>query len=73
MCIFKNLKVHSATMDTSAGLSKVEFEQLYECMGLKWELVCDHTQLSSDKLNSRNNSYNNRYTRQAVLLRGMRV
>ena len=38
MCIFKNLQ-RSQTADSSRGLSREEFEHLYENLGLKWEPV----------------------------------
>ena len=36
MCIHKNLQVNP---DVKKGLSKEEFLNLYQCLGLSWEFV----------------------------------
>ena len=37
MCIYKDLQKDSP--NTSRGLSETEFLKLYQCLGLKWQMV----------------------------------
>ena len=37
MCVYKDLQLTGAS--SSEGLTIDEFEHLYECLGMKWELV----------------------------------
>ena len=43
MCMYKDLQEN---MNTSQGLSKTDFQKLFNCLGLKWQIVRIHASQS---------------------------